>query len=195
MEIRAVVGEVLWKRYFSFAFVRNPYERAFSAYYFLKRMRAEKQLEALAPIEQCETFSDFVLSDYFKSDGVDRILVSQFSRLRRNRMTNELGVDYVGKVENIEHCIREILKTVTSGINKPIVEQEMPTLNRSVGSKETVWPELAENPDAEEAIYQKYEIDFRQFGYPRRANVPDTGHTKSLQPAPEGTKSSSKGTG
>src|SRR3989304_5138015 len=63
MEIRAVIGDVLWKKYFSFAFVRNPYERAFSAYHFLKRMRAETQLEGLAPIGQCKTFADFVLSD------------------------------------------------------------------------------------------------------------------------------------
>lgn len=42
--IRGVVGEAVWDDYFTFSFVRNPFARALSLYYFLKK-KVQKRIE------------------------------------------------------------------------------------------------------------------------------------------------------
>lgn len=165
-EIKSVVGEVIWNRYFSFAFVRNPYARAHSAYKFLRRMLKESGMDVLAPIDRLATFHDFVQSDYFQTEGMDRILMPQSFWLRSAMNKPTISVDYVGRVESIEHSISHISERVP-GLFGAVGEVEVPVLNNSDDASKATWQSLISDPDTERLVFEKYRIDFESFGYNR----------------------------
>lgn len=165
-EIRAVVGDALWNRYFTFAFVRNPYARAYSSYKFLQRMRKETGLDFLEPLDGLTSFNDFVQSDYFQTEGMDRILKPQVFWLRGAKNKPAISVDYVGRVESIEDSIRHIAERVP-GLFQAVGEIEVPVLNSTVATGEATWQTLIRDPNTERMVYDKYRIDFETFGYKR----------------------------
>lgn len=166
MEIKAVVGDALWNRYFKFAFVRNPYARAHSAYKFLRRMRKETGLDFLAPLDGLATFQDFVRSDYFQTEGMDRILMPQSFWLRSVMRNPAVSLDYVGRVESIEDSIGHISERVP-GLFKAVGEIEVPVLNNSGDASEEAWQTLIRDHNTERLVFEKYRIDFEAFGYTR----------------------------
>jgi hypothetical protein len=165
-EIKRVVGEVVWKRYFTFGFVRNPYERVHSSYHFLRRMRAETQMPSLAPMDGFASFREFVCSDYFLSEGMDRILMPQLFWLRKNQKELQLAVDFIGRVESLQRSIMGIASHVP-GMAKSIAGVDIPNLNRSVDSKNDPAECVAGDSVIEARIFEKYRIDFQVFGYSR----------------------------
>jgi hypothetical protein len=165
-EISAVVGEVFWKRYFSFAFVRNPYARAYSSYRFLRRMRTERALESLDVIERLPTFEDFVRSDYFDSEGLDRILMPQLFWLRRGPADAAIRVDFVGKVEEMAASLEEIARQVEAVRRHLQSETTIPTLNKSDANGSS-WQDSLADRSIETRIFTRYQADFAAFGYER----------------------------
>jgi len=172
-EIRNVVGDALLKRYFTFAFVRNPYDRAYSAYKFLSRVWAEKQLKGLSEFARFHNFFEFVASKYFQGPGLDRMLMPQTFWISGDSHPEKIAVDYVGKVENLDACLREICERIGGGMEKKRtdVDHVMPVLNKSSEPGNAVWLELDTNPDIEEVLYKRYASDFKAFDYPRLLNA------------------------
>jgi hypothetical protein len=165
-EIRTVVGEAIWKRYFTFALVRNPYARAHSSYRFLRRMRKETGLDVLAPLDGLATFQDFVKSTYFQTEGMDRILMPQSFWLRSAMRMPAISLDYVGRVEAIEDSLRHIADQVP-GLFKGGGEIEVPVLNSSDDPNGEGWQTLISERGIERLVFEKYRLDFEAFGYAR----------------------------
>jgi hypothetical protein len=166
-EIRNVVGEVLLKRYFSFAFARNPYSRAYSAYKYLDRARRDKQIASLSDFDKFKDFAGFISSDYFQGQGYDRMIMPQSIWVARDNKTQDIAVDYIGNVERLGSCLDEIRSLVGGGMERRKIEDPPPVMNASSERESAVWSELAGDAALEEAIYRRYELDFRQFGYRR----------------------------
>jgi len=181
-EIRAVVGEVLLKRYFSFAFVRNPYARAYSIYKYLSRARKDSHVASLADFDKFKDFAAFVNSDYFQSQGYDRMMMPQSIWVARDNRSQD-------NAERLGQCLDELSALVGGGMERRKVESPLPVLNRSLDAEHAVWSELADNPAVEEKIYRRYELDFRQFGYRRWAKAPDANTAKSPELGPESIRS------
>jgi len=185
-EIKSVVGEVLLKRYFTFAFVRNPYSRAYSAYKYLSRAREDKQIASLADFDKFKDFAGFLGSDYFQGQGYDRMIMPQSIWVARDNKSQDVAVDYVGNVERLGFCLDEIRSLVGGGMERRKTVNPLPVLNTSSEGGPAVWSELANNPALEEKIYRRYELDFRQFGYPRWSRGSDLEAAKLLdQSAPQ----------
>ena len=165
MHIRAKVGEDIWQKYFTFGFVRNPYERTFSAFQFMKRM-SERRIEAYAQIKQYDTFAEFVRSDFYQTEGPDGILNPQLSWLRKSAVGDDIGVDFVGHVEEMNTCVHELAKKITHG-TEGFSWEDVPRLNTSSDDKVTVWDEIRLHPELQEIIYARNKMDFRVFGYER----------------------------
>jgi hypothetical protein len=159
-EIRNVVGMVTWSQYFSFAFVRNPFSRCLSTYYFLKNWDGLSP-EFATKIKQFKSFDDYVLSDiWLESNGPDEIFRPQIYWLKSPNKTDVL-VDYVGRVERINEDVAAIVEIIGNSKIKKELTTTAPKLNSSEQSSITD----IKNTSVIEKIVQKYKIDFETFEY------------------------------
>lgn len=170
-EIRTVMGPDDFHAYYSFAFVRNPYTRAFSIYNYFKRQFADKGESIYGEIARFATFSEFVHSDYFQTDGSDRIFRPQTFWVE---LEGEDQLSFVGSVEHIEPDMAKVFKRITgkrlvagkgekAHRNKPLVREE----NRSTHDSDALWEILRDDPSCEKVLFRRYESDFDLFAYRR----------------------------
>ena len=140
--VRSHVGvEPTWdkykgSKYFSFAIVRNPYDRMFSLYNFLKRRRVIK-----------ETLEEFI----HKMDREP----SQFKLLNYNGV---VPLSFVGKFENLE----EDFNFIADKINITERYKNLPKLFKAVNNgnyKEQI------NNELKAIIDEKHHDDFINFNY------------------------------
>ncbi len=163
-EIRRVTGDAVWTRYFKFGFVRNPYERAYSAYKFMLQM-CERAHPAYARIAEFPTFEAFLTSEYFQTPGPDRILNAQRTWFQGSEVQDNLAVDYVGYVDDLDASMRTILARIRT--NVCLDPKGLLNINESGNEQSSVWQEINARPQLEEIIFRRYEVDFVTFGFQR----------------------------
>ena len=85
----------IWKNYFTFSFVRNPYYHVISAYYQLKNKESHgyPSLYDSTKMESIESFMPYILEHFPKWIRQDLLLFDSNG--------NQL-VDYIGKKENLQ---------------------------------------------------------------------------------------------
>lgn len=144
-----------FKRYFKFAFARNPWARLHSAYEFLKKggmneMDAAWAASTLAPYA---SFEEFVVQGLRRPEIRKWIhFQSQVSFVEDE--SGRIAMDYIGRVENIAADFAVIQQRL--GIGGSLVH-----LNRStIGSYEQAY--TAEMIDI---VANVYERDVQAFGY------------------------------
>lgn len=159
-EIKSLMGAVEWSRYFTFAFVRNPYARAYSAYNFLRKWESPNQIFN-EKMRSFNSFDEFVDSDYwYETDGPDEIFKPQVHWLRGSPASDNLAVEFIGRVENIEKDIADIFNII--GLKKvPNAKSQQTRLNV------TTEPDAFKKIEIKTAkkVYEKYKHDFNLLGY------------------------------
>ena len=131
---------------FSFAFVRNPYKRFLSAYFFLVGggLGLKQQVEK---------------DKFIGNSDIDEFIKTKLKNsLEQEHLTPQHhfipdGVDYLGKVENMQEDFNEICKVI--GLD-PI---QLPYENR------TPKYEYELTNEQKDIIYEIYKEDFIRFGY------------------------------
>ena len=146
-DIQTFLGEKTFNSYFSFCFVRNPYERAVSQFYFLKNYSKGPDNHKL--ISRLTTLYDFLL--YRDLYG---LLIPQFNCISDPQ--SNIIVDYVGRVESLTQSLTHIFHQLK--ISAPPKLYKINTSNR---------PSVMEALDKNsiELINQRYQKDFESFGY------------------------------
>lgn len=122
-EIKYLLGEEIWNNYFSFSFVRNPWDLMVSSYNWWKQkgaQRVKRYGKVARKIENMD-FAKFMHSKY------GRYMINErygnfYDWLSEN---DKIIVDFIGKVESIDEDWEKICK-----LNN-LKHIEMPHINKS----------------------------------------------------------------
>ena len=143
------------EKYFSFTFVRNPFDRLYSAYIFLKKggMNHHDRLAFETHLSEFEDFEDFVLN------GLDNKLISQITHLipQHEYLCDKKGsilVDFIGRFENLDDDIILLSKKL-----KKDIKLSHHNYNKKKDYREAYTDEMIEK------VYQVYQKDIDIFEY------------------------------
>jgi len=151
-ELKYALGP-MYQNYFKFAFIRDPYDKMISEYYWCKTPRTGYR--------SGQSFDDFLKyvedvvnnQKYFKYIDNDHF-IPQYYYLFHNK---KLLVGNIYKFEEI-NTVLPMLKA------KFKINAEIPHLNKSIKKDEE---KLVLTDEQKERIYKLYKIDFDVFNYPK----------------------------
>lgn len=159
-ELRRIVGDRVWADMYKFAFVRNPYARAFSIFTFLKNKFRDWPGSEI--MDGFDDFDQFVASDFFLTDGPDRVLRPQLFWLRTSGDDETLLVDFVGRVESIEVDLAHVVGRLAAG-TEGTHNESVPHANAS--SDPGAWRSAYAAEATRARVAQRYARDFKSFSY------------------------------
>jgi hypothetical protein len=145
----AFYGPNIFRDYFKFAFVRNPFDRLVSCWTskVINYNFYEFEKEEYFKMKEFENFVDYVGTlDLAKADG----------HLRLQRELIDLdNIDFLGRMENFENDFHEVCRRIH------IVSGQLVNKNKGKRTdyRDYYTPELAEK------VYKIYEKDIRIFNY------------------------------
>lgn len=148
-EVRGHLHESVWRSYFKFAFVRNPFDRFVSACFFLHRGRPEFARAPTLHMKRALSFTPFRR----------RVLIRP-QRAMLDDGGGGLGVDYVGRFETLDASMDEI----RGRIGLPAL-----TLEKANASERGHYAAYYD-AELERMVADFYADDLRAFGY--RFEVP-----------------------
>ena len=156
-DVRNVMGDAVLRSYFKFSFVRNPYDRIFSAYSFLRSWESpDRDFNSL--IKSFESFSQFVNSNCFTNTiAPDNMFFPQTHWLCSDM--NGVSMDFIGKVEDVTNHLSQISDKIK--VKALINEKQIQILNGSIFENQ----KIAINSKDIEKIINVYESDFIYFKY------------------------------
>ncbi len=148
--------------YFKFTFVRNPWDRIFSAYNFLKNggLNAADNRWAKMNLAKYNCFEDFV-KRWVNSNNIYKYVhfVPQYHFLCHPG-NDKLLVDFVGYYENIEEDFDLISNKLASPPNSPLkYENKTHIFNKKLEYKSFYTDETRN------IVYEVYRKDIELFGY------------------------------
>jgi hypothetical protein len=152
--IRTRAGPEVWRSFFVFAFVHDPYARAYSLYRFLQKWREGPHHASVAEV----SFEEFITSEAVCRGDIE-IAKPQAHWLTDRRGELLLGVDFIGRLEQFDHDFSFILSTIA---RRPIAFKSAQKQNVSTRSGE--WRQ-AMTVAAYAAIQEVYAADFTLFDY------------------------------
>jgi chondroitin 4-sulfotransferase 11 len=150
-ELRAYLGERRWRERFSFAFVRNPWDKVASHYAY----RVKTNQTGLG--DRHLTFSEWVRIAYGDRDPLyhdqPKMFMPQLEWVANDK--GEIQVDYVGRFEQLADDFAEVCRRTGR------VGLELPHLKRS-----GLADYRARYDDASaEIVARRFAVDIDRFGY------------------------------
>ncbi len=129
------VGEKIWNSYFKFCFDRNPWDKAVSAYYWLKRLGRQRD----------QDFSRKICGGRFPQS------------FKAYSINGELAVDFVGRFEHLA----EDLEKACGKIGIPFDEKLLPATKMHTRPKTREWQQMYTEQEKEmvaQACAQEIEL-------------------------------------
>jgi hypothetical protein len=161
-EIYKAVGDQLFKNCFKFSFVRNPFDRIFSTYNFLRSWDSpDRDFNNL--MQSFKSFSQFICSNCLVDRQVpDNMFFPQSHWLCSN--TDDVALDFIGKVEDLSADIASILNIIK--VESLVDKSKIQILNESVDDLN----KLEINSQVIEKIINIYKDDFVKYKYDLNPN-------------------------
>lgn len=151
-------GKKCFDEYFKFTFVRNPWDRLFSAYNFLKKggMNHMDQQFCDDVLSSYDTFEQFIM-EWVNRENIETWVhfIPQYHYVYDKNQN--LFVDFVGRFEQFESDFEHIRTKLNTGVS-------LQHLNKTKDKKERSYRE-AYTPEMAEKVAKVYKEDIELFGY------------------------------
>lgn len=149
-ELRDLVGERRWKRCFTFAFVRNPWDKVASHYHF--RVQTNQTGLGDAPLD----FNEWVIRAYDERDpryyDQPKMFMPQVDWI--SDASGQVMVDFVGRFERLEEDFEQICRRIGADGELPHVKSSDRPHYREVYSER-----------ASDVVWDRFASDIERFGY------------------------------
>ncbi|MBI3312642.1 MAG: sulfotransferase family 2 domain-containing protein [Candidatus Omnitrophica bacterium] len=147
-------GKPVWEEYFTFTFVRNPWARLVSGYFFRRDggNGSGKDLDwaKLYP----PTFKEFCSNlEFFQNIPGENMFITQYDWLAT--MEGKIELDYLGRYETLDQDWEAICKRLTFSF------QALPKIN--VGRHDSY--QAYYDSQTREIVAEHYQKDIEYFGY------------------------------
>ena len=151
--VKQALGDDIWEAYFSFAFVRNPWDLMVSSYHWwLQTAPIWKHLHAeIKEIEKLGSFDHFMHSKY----GQEMINESKGTMFDWISENDEVIVDFVGRFENIQEDWEKICVHLGS---EPTT---MPHINKTRRRNYQQYY----TPETRQIVYERFQKVIDLYGY------------------------------
>lgn len=157
-DFQILYGNKKLNNLFKFCFVRNPYERVFSAYHYIKRGGRGKplDLEYFNILSKCENFEIFI------KEFLERKEIREMEHFRtqsyylRNKNNLILDMDFIGRFETLDEDYKFLIKKIKGKT------EQLPSKNLNKTK-----PIFSLSKEQKDIIYKIYEEDFINFKYQR----------------------------
>ena len=108
-----------FNQYFKFGFVRNPWDRLFSAYQFLKQGGVSNKDQSMSQlINHYSDFNDFV-AKWLNEDSITSMIhLAPMYRFFENQH-GHIAADFIGRYENLQQDYEVIRKRIGTGKTLP----------------------------------------------------------------------------
>lgn len=170
-EIRAVVGDETWTRYFTFAFVRHPYARTVSFYAWLANA-VRRNPDPAAPVWSWPSTQAFVESrDFPEFIRHAKFLETEAARPQFESICGDAGrciVDFTGRLEDLDAGMR----TVSDRLG--LVIKPLGRLNSSSDERPAA-EGLPRDEDDYRYLERLFAPDFARLGYDPTWRFPSPG--------------------
>ncbi|HWO40244.1 MAG TPA: sulfotransferase family 2 domain-containing protein [Candidatus Eisenbacteria bacterium] len=166
-EIRQAVGDQVWRSYFKFCVIRNPFDKLVSAFYFLEDRQRNSQTKTLTWKDQLKRLykNPDPIACITGTDPVERFrswIRAGGSIIDRNKYTidGQICVDYFIRFEDLAAGV----KHVCSELDIPFEPRKIPRLK--TGIRRTEIPLRDYYDAATIAIVKRiYKFELETFGY------------------------------
>jgi hypothetical protein len=143
-DIKPFISDEIWNSYYKFSFVRNPWDRLISTFFFRNR-NLPLQPELIIPyIKKKLEDKDFEASLFYKSQA--NYLVDE---------NKNLAIDFIGKTETMQADFEKICQKI--GIEPTILDQKNQSVHHHYKSYY--------DDDLKELIASVYKKDIALFNY------------------------------
>jgi chondroitin 4-sulfotransferase 11 len=146
-DLRDYLGEMRWKRLFSFAFVRNPFARLVSWYNMCHERPSNRFMWFVK--DQSLTFRDFIIDP---SDILGRTRLNQIDYISDSN--GQFIVNFIGRYEQLEQDFDFICR-----------ELEFSTELPHVNSTKSVDYRAYYDASTHQVVAQRFRRDIEAFGY------------------------------
>lgn len=159
-DYQIIFGEQEFNRYFKFSFVRNPWDRIFSAYNFLVKGGATEYDRLWAHnIEKYGTFQDFVKHGLRTPEVSNKLHFLPQSHFLTVPHRENSRVDFLGFFENI----KDDFDYIRNKLNLNDIA-ELKHVNATPGSEKKDFRDYYDN-DTKKIVQEIYSDDIKRFGY------------------------------
>ncbi len=157
-DYQLMFGSELFKSYFKFTIVRNPWDRFVSAYFFLKHGGFDSTDKFLFKpiIDKFNSFYEFVKSVYYDKKYLKLIHFLPQSKWIQTP-SGSCPLDYIGKLENLD----ESLKIISSELN--LGKISIPSKTNS-SPRDTDYKKYYTR-ETREMVAELYRKDIKLLGY------------------------------
>jgi hypothetical protein len=147
-----------WTSYFKFGFVRNPWDRVLSAFFYLRDVHSDRPFvkQCMAPFkDNLDAFIKYDLRKYPRHIFAEAHLRPQAFYLCDTN--GKVSVDFVGRFERIKEDWTTVCKQI--GIEEPLIHA-----HRTLNKPNKHYTEFY-TTESRSIIAELYREDIRLFGY------------------------------